>query len=89
MEHKNQMILGILKCRNASLDYYDTVKKVHREDDGAVHFDQAIDECKKKQVDNTEYWSVEMKKDFFNAPHWSIDKRISVLAKGGGQKRFQ
>ena len=31
-----------------------------------------------------------MKKDFVNAPHWSIEKWISVLAKGGGQKkRFQ
>ena len=31
-----------------------------------------------------------MKKDFVNALHWSIDKWISVLAKGGGQKkRFQ
>ena len=44
----------------------------------------------KKQLDNTEYRSVEMKKDFVNAPHWSIEKWISVLAKGGGQKkRFQ
>ena len=31
-----------------------------------------------------------MKKQFANAPYWSIDKWISVLAKGGGQKkRFQ
>ena len=65
-------------------------KKVHREDDGAVHNDQVIDECKKKQFDNTEYWSVERKKEFVNVPHWSIEKWISVLAKGGGQKkRFQ
>ena len=64
--------------------------QVHREDDGTVHYDQVIDECKKKQFDNTEYWSVEMKKDFVNAPHWSIEKWISVPAKGGGQKkRFQ
>ena len=51
---------------------------------------QVIDECKKKQSDNTGYWSDEMKKDFVNAPHWSIEKWVSVLAKGGGQKkRFQ
>ena len=38
----------------------------------------------------TEYWTVEMKKDVVNAPHWPIEKWISVLAKGGGQKkRFQ
>ena len=31
-----------------------------------------------------------MEKDFVNAPHWSIQKWMSVLAKGGGQKkRFQ
>ena len=31
-----------------------------------------------------------MKKDFVNAPHWSIENWISLLAKGGGQKkRFQ
>ena len=64
-------------------------QKVHREDDGAVHYDQVIDECKKKQYDYTEYWSVERKKEFVNAPHWPIEKWISVLAKGGPKKRFQ
>ena len=65
-------------------------KKVHREDDGAVQYDPVMDECKEKQFDNTEYWSVEMEKDLVNAPHWSIEKWMSVLAKGGGQKkRFQ
>ena len=38
-----------------------------------------------------QYWIIncsdEMKKDFVNAPHWSIEKWISVLAKGGGQKK--
>ena len=28
-----------------------------------------------------------MKKDFVNAPHWSIEKWVSVPAKGGGQKK--
>ena len=42
------------------------------------------------QSDNTGYWSDEMKKDFVNDPHWSIEKWISFLATGGGQKkRFQ
>ena len=65
-------------------------QKVYREADGAVHYDQVIDECKKKQSDNTGHWSDEMKKHFVNAQHWSIEKWVSVLAKGGGQKkRFQ
>ena len=62
-------------------------QKVQREDDGAVRYDLVIDECKNKQFDNTEYWSVETKKHFVNAQNWSVDKWISVLAKGGGQKR--
>ena len=83
------MILIVFKCRNSSLDYYDS-QKVHREADGAPHYDQVIDECKKKQFDNTEYWSVERKKDVVNAEHWSIEKWTSVLVKSGGQKkRFQ
>ena len=65
-------------------------QEVYREADGAVHYDQIIDECKKKQSDNTGFWSDEMKKHFFNAQHWSIEKWVSVLAKGGGhKKRFQ
>ena len=44
----------------------------------------------KKLSDDTRYWSDEMMKQFANAPYWSIDKSISVLAKGVGQKkRFQ
>ena len=62
----------------------------YREADGAVHYDQVVDGCKKKQSDNTRYWSDEMKKDFVNAPHWSIEKWVSVLAEVGGHKqRFQ
>ena len=59
-------------------------QEVYREADGAVHFDQVTDEWKKRQSDNTGYWSDEMKKDFVNASHWSIEKWISVLAKCGG-----
>ena len=39
-------------------------QNVYREDDGAVHYDQVIDECKKKLSDNTGYWSDWMKKHF-------------------------
>ena len=60
---------------------------VYREEEGGVHVDQVIGECKKNLSDNTGYWSDEMKKDFVNFPHWSIEKWISVLARGGGQKR--
>ena len=49
-------------------------QKVYREDDGPVLYDQVIDECMKKQSDNIGYWSDEMKKDFVNAPHWSIEE---------------
>ena len=62
LKHRNQIILVVFKYRNSSLDYYDTVRKFKREDDGAVLHDQVIDECKNKQYHNTEYWSVEMKK---------------------------
>ena len=48
-------------------------QKVHREDDGAVHYDDVIDECQKRQFDKVEYWSVE--------------KSISTLARGGGEKK--
>ena len=57
-----------------------------REKDG-VHYDQIIDECKKKLSEDTGYWSDEMKKLFAFAPHWSLEKWISILSKGGGQKK--
>ena len=63
------------KCQNSLLDYFDA---------------QVVDECKRKLSYNIGYWSDEMKKHFATVPHWSIDKWISVLEKGGGQrKRFQ
>ena len=46
-------------------------QRVFRED-GEVHYDQVIVECKKKPPDNTRYWSDEVNKHFVNAPHWSI-----------------
>ena len=65
-------------------------KQVNREEDGRVHYDQVLEECKKKLSDDTGYWSDEMKQQFANVTCWSIDKWISVLAKGAGQKkRFQ
>ena len=61
-------------------------QQVRRGEDG-VHYDQINDECKKKQSDDTGYWSDEMLQHFANAPYWSIGKRVSVLTKGGGQKK--
>ena len=46
-------------------------QEVYREEHGGVHYDQVIDGCKKRQSDNTRYWSDEMKKHFVNAQHWS------------------
>ena len=49
-------------------------KQVSQEEDGGVHYD-------------TGYWSDEMKKQFAVSPHWSFEYMMSVLAKGGGQKK--
>ena len=74
--HVSKFITGLLRHS----------KQVNREEDAGVHYDQVVDECKKKQFDQTDYWSVGMKKDFVNAQYWSIDKWISVLARGGRPK---
>ena len=63
-------------------------QQVYRQEDGAVQYDQVIDECKKRQSDNAGYCLNEKKKHFVNAPHWSLEKWISVLTKGGGQKKI-
>ena len=39
-------------------------QQVYREEDAGVHYDQVIEECRKKQSDDTGYWSDEMKKQF-------------------------
>ena len=66
-------------------------QKVQREDDGAVHCDHVIEECKKSFQTIQGIGRTKLsKQQFANIPHWPIDKWISVLAKGGGQKkRFQ
>ena len=56
-------------------------QEVYREEDGAVRYGPVIDECKKKQSDNTGYWSDEMKKRLANAQQWSLEKWISVVQK--------
>ena len=39
-------------------------EQVRREEDGGVHYDQIIDECKKKLSENTGHWSDETNKQF-------------------------
>ena len=82
LKHKVQMILVVFKSRNSLLDYHDTIKKFNEKMTVQSIFDQVIQE-----FDNTEHWSIEMKKDFVNAPHWSIDKWISNLAKRRRQRK--
>ena len=81
------MILIVFKCQNSSLDYFDTVKKfIEKLMDQSI-MTKSLTNARRRQSDNTGFWSDEMKKNFVNAPHWSIAKWISVLAKGGGQKK--
>ena len=76
LKNKNWTIRSVLKCQKPSLDCYGMTHKFFRGPDGAIHYDDIIEEYRKEE--------------FINAPHWSIDKWISVLAKGGGEKqRFQ
>ena len=51
-------------------------QSVHREEDGAVRFDDILEEFKNKKVDG--------------ASKWLLNDGISIQAKGGGaKKRFQ
>ena len=44
----------------------------------------------KNELEDSRYWSDEIKEKLSMAPCWSAEKWIDVLAKGGGQKkRFQ
>ena len=65
-------------------------RKVGREEDAGVPYDSIFEKCKEKQSKDSRYWPNEVKQDLKMAPHWSAQKWIDVLAKGGGQKkRFQ
>ena len=48
-------------------------KQVLREEDGGVHYDQVVEECKKKSSDDTESRSDEILQQFDLAPHWSLE----------------
>ena len=43
-------------------------QKVNREEDAGVHYDQVINECKKKLSDDAGYWSDETKHQLANVP---------------------
>ena len=63
-------------CQKATTRLLRHDQSIRREDDGAVLFDDVLQEFKKKRFDG--------------ALQWSIDDWISVLAKGGApKKRFQ
>ena len=64
-------------------------QKVSREEDGGVHYHQVIDACKKKQSENTWYWSDEMKKHSVNAPNWSILQMDISSGKKWTEKKVQ
>ena len=71
------MIPIVFKCKNSLLECHDTVE-VYREADGAVHCDQVIDECKKKQFDKAESWSIE-KLVYSSGKRWRTEEKVSIL----------
>ena len=65
-------------------------KEVGREQDAGVPCDRIVEKCQEVLSEDSRYWSDEMKEKISMAPHWSAEKWIDVLSKGGGQKkRFQ
>ena len=65
-------------------------KEIGREEDVGVPFVSIVEKCKVKLSKDSRYWSNEENQNLEMAPHWSAQKWIDVLAKGGGQKkRFQ
>ena len=65
-------------------------KEVGREEDAGVPYARIVEKCKEVLSEDSRYWSDEVKQKFNMAPHWSAEKWIDGLSKGGGQKkRFQ
>ena len=62
-------------------------REVGREEDAGVPDDRINEKCKEKQSKDSRYWPKEVKQDLKMAAHWSAQKWIDVLAKGGGQKK--
>ena len=65
-------------------------KEVGREEGAGVPYARIVEKCKEVLSEDSRYWSDEVKQKLNMAPHWSAEKLIDVLSKGGGQKkRFQ
>ena len=65
-------------------------KEVDREEDAGVPCDRIVEKWNEVLSKDSRCWSDEVKQESKMAPHWSANKWIDVLSKGGGQKkRFQ
>ena len=73
-KHNDQMITSVVKCETKTMTRllrHDP--SVPRGSDGAIHFSDIIEECRRKKVDG--------------ASQWLLEDCISTLAKGGGAKK--
>ena len=65
-------------------------KEVGREEDAGVPYDRIVEKCMEVLTKDSKCWSDGVKQKLNMAPHWSAEKWIDNLPKGGGQKkRFQ
>ena len=80
---KDQRTNLVIRCRS-SLLYSLRHRDVGREEHAGVPYDRIFEICKKKLSKDSRYWPNEAKQDLKMAPHWSAQKWIDVLAKGGG-----
>ena len=86
---QNQRSNRATRCRSSLLISFDIEKLVGKKRAGGP-YDRIIEKCKEKLSKDSRYWPNEVKQDLKMAPHWSAQKWMVVLAKGGGQKkRFQ
>ena len=81
------MIHFVFKCRNSSLDYYDTVKKFIEKMMEQSIMTKLLMNARKKQFDNIGYWSDELKRLFVNVQHWSIEKWVFSSGKRWRKKK--
>ena len=61
--------------------------EVRTEEDAEVPYDRIVEKSKEVLSEDSRYWSDEIKEKFCTAPHWSAEKWIDVLSKGGGPKK--
>ena len=76
MKHNDHTITSVTKCPKAMTRLLRHDYSVHREIDGAVQYNDIIEECRKKKLDG--------------ASQWLLEDWMSTLTKRGGvKKRFQ